>query len=272
MFRPVVLWNMVRLAPFTFLVSFFSVRLAAPVRTLAFVTLLKGWLVLTPLTAVATATALLIYGRLLGRLGWKMGRLRSGNNKSRPPVYEPTEELRPEKPKMTAPVPPPNPEELDPEWETTPYGQKRRRVKGYGVTNAESQITKGSHERNSDEEVGWELTSYGQKRRRTKSYGVTAEPQNRAGERHTDGIIPADHGLDAVTDQPPTSEPDDYDRFIRTRSRLTIRKKRSFLGGVFSFPWYQRARGPWMLLSLGFVVFYGAAYVIVSLYLRIYNG
>ena len=277
LFRPVVVWNMLRLAPFTFIVYMLSALLAELITALAYVTVVRGWLVVAPAAALATATALLIYGRLLGRLGWKMGRLSLGRQKQvkkslkkqRPAPVS----LREEPPAADAPV---GPEETDPEWETTPYGQKRRRVKGYGMTQDTQQSVRNAQEANAKPvkpDLQWEMTAHGKKRRRTKSYGITKEPTSPPGEAPADGITSLDLPPAAsITDRPPASEPTDFDRFIRANNKPVVGPQRSFLGGVFSFPGYRQTRLPWLLLSLGFLMVYGLAYVMASLYLAIYKG
>jgi hypothetical protein len=280
-FRPVVVWNLLRLAPFTFMVYLLSAILAGLITALVYVTVFRGWIVVAPVAGVGTATAFLIYGRLLGRLGWKMGRLYLGKpkriKKARPQVIAAA--LSEPEP---APDQPHGPEELDPEWEITPYGQKRRRLKGYGMTrdaltqpmkNALPKVpaAKVNEPTEPDEsDPKWELTPHGQKRRRTKSYGITQEPPSQSDAAPEDGITQLNVPPPAsITERPPASGPTDFDRVIHARSRRDIGSKRSFLGGVFTFPCYRQTRIPWLLLSLGFLVIYSAAYVIVSLYLSI---
>ena len=250
------------------MVYILSAFLAELITALAYVTVFRGWLVVAPVTAVATATALLIYGRLLGRLGWKMGRL-----------YVPKEKrIKKARPQARAALPPEaliepseplGPEELDAEWEITPYGQKRRRVKGYGMTR--DAIAESSPSEKTDSES--EVTSYGQKRRRTKSYGITQNPVPPSDAAPEDGVTSLSVPPPAsITDRPPASEPTDFERVIRANRRRLVESKPSFLGGVFSFPWYRQSRKPWLLLSMGFLVVYGVGCVTASLYLAIYKG
>jgi hypothetical protein len=131
-FRPVVVWNLLRLAPSTFVVYILSALLAAVVAALGYIAVFSGWIVVAPLAAAGTAAAFLIYARLLGRLGWRMSRLSSGKRqpmKRARPIVEAVDANDP----WTPPNEPIAPEQLDPEWETTPYGRKQRRVKGYGL-------------------------------------------------------------------------------------------------------------------------------------------
>ena len=136
-FRPVVVWNLLRLAPFTFVVYFFSAILAVTVAALAYIAVIRGWPWVVPLAGVGTATALLIYGRLLGRLGWKMGQL---SPSKRRPMKKAKAKTRPkantavtQKP-AEEPIELSGPDETDAEWEITPYGKKRRCTESYGLT------------------------------------------------------------------------------------------------------------------------------------------
>ena len=262
-FRPVVVWNMLRLAPSTFMVYLLSALLAGLLTVLAYVTVFRGWLVVAPVAAVATATALLIYGRLLGRLGRFYVAREKRIKKARPQARAVSLREAPVEPSE-----PLGPEELDAEWEITPYGQKRLRVKGYGVTR--NALPEPSPSEKSDSES--EVTSYGQKRRRTESYGITHELAPPSDAAPEDGITSLNVPPSAsITDRPLASEPTDFERIIRAKRRRVVGSKRSFLGGVFSFPWYRQSRIPWLLLSMGFLMVYGAAYVMVSLYLAIYK-
>ncbi|HBI44684.1 MAG TPA: hypothetical protein DDY78_17805 [Planctomycetales bacterium] len=281
-FRPVVVWNLLRLAPFTFIVYLLSAILAGLITALVYVTVFRGWIVVAPVAGVGTATAFLIYGRLLGRLGWRMGRLYLGNStsikKARPQAIAAVlSESQP-----PAPDEPPGPEELDSEWEITPYGQKRRRVKGYGMTrDALAQPMKNAlpkvpaakvNEPIAPDELDreWEVTAHGRKQRRTKSYGITQEPPSQSDAAPEDGITALNVPPPAsITERPPASGPTDFDRVIRGRTRIVIGSQGSFLGGVFTFPYYRQTRIPWLLLSLGFLMVYGAACVLVSVYLTI---
>jgi hypothetical protein len=195
-FRPVVVWNLLRLAPSTFVVYLLSAVLAATVAALAYAAVVSGWLVVSPAAAVGTAAAILIYARLLGRLGWKMSRLASGKRKPMKktrPMAEAAEANDP----WTAPAGPIAPEESDPEWETTPYGRKQRRVKGYGLAQESPQ--------------------------------ANAAPD--------DGFTPlhvAPRG--SIREIPPAPGTTDFDRVIHARPRQAVASNRSLLSGVFLFP------------------------------------
>jgi hypothetical protein len=226
-FRPVVVWNLLRLAPSTFVVYVLSAILAAAVAALAYVAVFSGWIVVAPLVAAGTAAAFLIYARLLGRLGWRMSRLSSGKRQPMKRARPTVEAIEANEP-WTPPNEPIAPEKLDPEWETTPYGRKQRRVKGYGLAQ-------------------------------------DAPPQPDAAP--DEGITPLDVAPAAsIREIPPAPEPTDFDRVIHARPRRTVTSKRSLFSGVFTFPWYGPTRLPWLLLSLGFLAACGAAYELVSLY------
>jgi hypothetical protein len=226
-FRPVVIWNLLRLTPFTFMVYVYSALLAATVAGLGYVTVVSGWLIVAPFAAAAAAAAFLIYARLLGRLGGKMSRLASGKRKPMKKVRPAVESTEANDP-WTAPVEPVAPEESDPEWETTPYGRKQRRVKGYGLSQESPQTDAAPDE------------------------GFT--PLNQAG---------------PIRKTPSAPASTDFDRVIRARPRRPVASKRSFLGGVFTFPWYEQSRMPWLYLSLGFLAVCVAGYALASLYSRL---
>lgn len=131
-FRPVVVWNMLRVAPSAFAVYAVSIILAAGVAALGYAAVTR-WVVLAPVAAAAAGAAFLIYARLLGRLAWKMGRLPSGKRKFAKKARLPAGRVEVEDP-WNVPTTPTTPE---PETETTPYGRKRKRVKGYGLAPEE---------------------------------------------------------------------------------------------------------------------------------------
>ena len=223
-FRPVVVWNLLRLAPFTFVVYVLSALLAAAVAALGYVTVVSGWLIFAPFAAAGAAAAFLIYARLLGRLGGKMSRLASGKGKPMKkirPAVESTEANDP----WPAPAEPVAPEESDPEWETTPYGRKQRRVKGYGLSQ--------------------------------ESPPADAAPD--------EGFTNLNRAA-SIRKNPPKAASTDFDRVIHARPRRPVALKRSFLGGVFTFPWYEQSRMPWLYLSLGFLAVSVAGYALASLY------
>jgi len=131
-FRPVVVWNMLCVAPSAFAVYAVSAVLAAAVAALGYAAVTR-WVVLAPIAAAAAGAAFLIYARLLGRLAWKMGRLPSGKRKVAKKARLPAGRVEVEDP-WNVPAAPATPE---PETETTPYGRTRKRVKGYGLAPEE---------------------------------------------------------------------------------------------------------------------------------------
>jgi hypothetical protein len=134
--RPVVVWNLLRAAPSTLAAYLLSALLAAAVAALGYVAVVRGWFLLTPVVAAVAAASFLIYARLLGRLGARMGRLPSDRRKA----------VKRERPKVkgvevhdpwAAPGPAEAPEEPLPTLETTPFGRTRERTRGYGLAPAE---------------------------------------------------------------------------------------------------------------------------------------
>ncbi len=131
-FRPVVVWNMLRVAPSTFFVYLLSAVLAAGVAALGYAAVTR-WVVLAPVAAAGAGASFLIYARLLGRLAWKMGRLASGKRKVVKKARLTRRGVEIQDPWAV----PEEQEKAESEMETTPYGKKRRRVKGYGLAPAE---------------------------------------------------------------------------------------------------------------------------------------
>jgi hypothetical protein len=206
-FRPVVVWNMLRVAPSTFALYLLSALLAAAVAGLGYAAVATKWVVLLfPVAVAGAAAAFLIYARLLGRLGWRMGLLPAGKRKA-------AKKPRPKVRGVEVSDPWAVPEQAEaplPEEETTAFGQKRRRVKGYGL--AAEQLPK----------------------------------------------------------RPETPPPEPTPQPIRAeqRTRAEPRPGSPFLG-VVAFPWYERSRKAWLLLSLGFLAAGTIGYVIVSLYAKL---
>ncbi len=125
-FRPVVLWHMLRVAPSALAVYFLSALLAAGVAALGYAAIFKGLILLVPVTAAAAAAALLIYARLLGRLAASMGRPPSGKRKA-------SKTKRPKVAGVKVQDPWAVPDETEPQPEPKPEGRPRRKVKAYGL-------------------------------------------------------------------------------------------------------------------------------------------
>ena len=81
-FRPVVVWKLLRVAPSTLAVYILSALLAAGAAALGYAAVVRGWVLLLPVAAAGWAAAFLVYARLLGRLAARMGRLPTGNDKA----------------------------------------------------------------------------------------------------------------------------------------------------------------------------------------------
>ena len=72
-FRPVVVWKLLRVAPSTLAVYILSAVLAAGAAALGYAAIFSGWALLLPVAAAGGAAAFLIYARLLGRLAAQNG-------------------------------------------------------------------------------------------------------------------------------------------------------------------------------------------------------
>ena len=125
-FRPVVVWKLLRIAPSAFGVYVLGALLAAGVAALGYAAIFKGLLLLVPVTAAAAAAALLIYARLLGRLAVRMGRLPAGKRKQ-------AKRKRPKVAGVEVQDPWAVPDEPDPPPEPKPEARPRRKVKTYGL-------------------------------------------------------------------------------------------------------------------------------------------
>ena len=81
-FRPVVVWKLLRIAPSASAVYVLSALLAAGAAALGYAVVVRGWVLLLPVAAAGWAAAFLVYARLLGRLAARMGRLPTGKRKA----------------------------------------------------------------------------------------------------------------------------------------------------------------------------------------------
>jgi hypothetical protein len=135
--RPAVVWDLIRVFPSTLV--FYLVTGAGFYGAVRLwdLSLLHGYISLIPVTAVASAWGVLVYARLLGRLGWVMNQLQVAPRKKRPPgklkpslrkkisvsdpwAAPPVQKIKP-KPKPK-PVPKREVEEDDEDGPATAYG------------------------------------------------------------------------------------------------------------------------------------------------------
>ena len=204
-FRPVVVWNLLRVAPFTAAFYVVSALPAAAVAALGYAAFATRYgVILFPVLVAGAAAAFLMYARLLGRLGWRMGRLSGGRRKA---AKKPRPKVKGVQVDDPWAVPEAAVEAPLPAQETTPFGQKRRRVKGYGM--------------------------------------AAEEP--------------------ARPPEPPPPEPTPRPVRVERRTRPEPRPGSPFLG-VVAFPWYERTRKAWLLLTLGFLATGMIAFAMVKLY------
>jgi hypothetical protein len=232
-FRPIVVWNLMRVAPSTLAVYAISALIAAGVAALGYVAVVSGWVVLIPVVAAVAAGALLIYARLLGRLAGKMGRLSSGKRKAVNKSLPKGVRMKANDP-WAVPDKPQEPEEPAqlPAMEETAYGRKRRRVKGYGLAPEE------------------------------KAQEAKAAPPDEYAPLDVETVRP-------VPERSAAPPPSDLDRHLYERPKRSAALP--LLSGVFTFPGYSQSRKAWLLLSLCFLAFCGGACALVSLYMALYK-
>jgi hypothetical protein len=206
-FRPVVVWNLLRVAPFTAAFYFLSSLLAAAVAGLGYAAVsLPYGVILIPVAVAGASAGYLLYARLLGRLGWRMGCLspirRKAARKARPKV-------------------------------------KGVRVEDPWAVPDEVQAPLPGHE----------TTAFGEKRARTKGYGLAADDPARPPEPPPPERKPAP----VRAERPRRAEP----------------RPGPTLLGVVAFPWYERTRKAWLLLTLGFLAVGAVGFVMLKLYARL---
>lgn len=126
-FRPVVVWKLLRVAPAALAVYFLSAVLAAGAAGLGYAAIRGGWAVLLlPVAAAGSAAALLIYARLLGRLAASMGRLSATKRKT-------AKMKSPKIGRVEVQDPWAMPKGSEPESDPTPVAQPRRKIKTYAL-------------------------------------------------------------------------------------------------------------------------------------------
>jgi hypothetical protein len=126
----------------------------------------SGYLWAAPLAGAAVSTTILLYARLLGRLGWLAGR--NASQPLNPPDQkkEGPEPERPRKKKRKRPAAPPAPETRDP-WAVPGEGGKRKKkrpepparlpVSGYGVAREDAPSEPDQpYRRHEDYDIDWE--------------------------------------------------------------------------------------------------------------------
>jgi hypothetical protein len=193
-------------------------------------TAVSGQIWLVPVAAVVATTCLMIYARLLGRLGLVMATAISAQ-----PVKQerPREPVRPQKPaRRPRRRRPPKAEVTDP-WsdpeepkpKRTPWGGVAEAVEGYGVS------------------ADPPLSPPPEKKKPRKDF-FPEEEADKAYEMTT----PAEPEPDAEREPPvPLPEPDE--RFM-DRTPVKPPPKHPLLEGVYNFPWYRESLRRWFWLTL----------------------
>jgi hypothetical protein len=220
-FRPAVLVGMLRCFPSVFF--FYAVTLVllgVTAAALAVGLRAGGGLVVAPVAAAVTATTLLIYGRLLGRIAWLLNQLE-------PLRGEP--ETRPA-PKKKRPRKVGGLETNDPWAMPEPKRKKRKRAKAEPPPSLP-----------------------------VAGYGLSAEePPPVPKEPPLDGYLPVGRDAQFAEENFPDEEAataDDPELGSRHEQRLARNRQESapptypMVSGVFTFPWYSSMLKHWVVLS-----------------------
>jgi hypothetical protein len=220
-FRPAILGGLLRCFPSV--VFFYAVTLVLLGVTAAALALglRNGGMVMGPVAAFVTATTLLIYGRLLGRVAWLLNQL------------EPTEAPPEDKP---APKKKKKPQQIEGFEATDPWAVPERKRKKRKRTKVEKPPSLP---------VG--------------GYGLSAEePPPPPKEPPLDGSLPV--GRDAAFGEEALAEEEaalaeDLDPDSRLAKRLARRHDQPeppahpMFSGVFTFPWYSSMLKHWVVLG-----------------------
>jgi hypothetical protein len=219
-FRPAILIGFLRCFPAVFVFYAMTLVLIAITAAALAMGLRSGDLMLTPVAAAVTATTLLIYGRLLGRVAWLLNQLQPLESQAE---SEPApKKKRPHKVEGTAANDP---------W-ATPEPKRKRRKRAKAEPPPSLPVA---------------------------GYGLSAEePPPLPKEPPLDGYLPV--GRDArFAEEDLPDEEDAASEEHGPRSRLEERLARSredpappaypMLSGVFTFPWYSSMLKHWVLLG-----------------------
>jgi hypothetical protein len=222
-FRPKLLLGLVRIAPTTLGFYVGSALLVAVTLSLWYVAL-SGSALLVAVAASVGSAVLLIYARLLGRLAWRLNRLKGP---PRPPVVD--DKDGPQTPRAVT---------VEDPWAEPP--QRGRKKPKTGKKKKSEGISTGKD-----------------------AYGLVEDPdayrlatEERKGPRP---IEPPDPEGYALSDEPlaprpvPAAEPEAYSLEMRLAERTPQEKIPSFtlFSGVFTFPFYPGSQKPLLWLTIG---------------------
>jgi len=259
-FRPLILWQMVRLIPSTFGFYLSTAGVMAVASALWYAALFGGIVALVPVAAVVGAGLVLIYARLLGRMAWLIQRLPLPASRSRPAAL-PKEAAKKYKRRLQ-PDPDDPRNQPEPEPETTgrdPWGHAYERVEGYGT----------SSQAETEAEEGLARDPWGREVEREEGYEASPEPlPPPPSEPPLDGhpAIGYDESEEREDARETESEvPRKKKRKLRPTPRLPEPAVPLFTG-VYEFPCYTSIRKAMLWLSFGGTVLGFAVERLVAFY------
>jgi hypothetical protein len=251
LFRPAIVGALFRL--FWYTLSFYLITAVLGLLTgaLWYYTLFAGSKALFLPVPFVTAAVFLIYARLLGRLAWRVGRLkqpRAAKGKKKRKAAAAAREPQERAVAIEDPWAVPKEEEEPPEQEQ----------------EAEEELPEGMSR-----------SPYGGLIERTESYGMGEEPEPPATPASVpvplDGCEPV--GLAEPEEKAGLDVAAGADRAVtQLEQRLAQKPPRpyrprwTFFSGVWSFPLYSDTQGAWLWLSFGLLVLGGMAMMLVSFF------
>jgi hypothetical protein len=232
--RPKIIGGLLRCFPTTFGFYAVSILLVGGSFALFVGTAVSGVIWLVPVAAVLATTFVMIYARLLGRLGLVVGAALSAQPVKTAKEREPDRPLKPGRrprrrrpPKAEVTDPWSDPEEPKPM--RTPWGGVAEAVEGYGMS------------------ADTPPSPPPEKKKRRKDYF----PEEEA-DKPYEMTTPAEPDADR---EPPVPLPEPDERFMN-RTPVKPPPKHPLLEGVYNFPWYRESlrRWVWLTLMVGLVL------------------
>jgi hypothetical protein len=251
LFRPSIIWALFRLFRYTLAFYLITGVLGLLTGALWYYALFAGSKALFLPVPLVTAAVFLIYARLLGRLAWRVGRLklpRAPKGKKRKAAAAAAKEQPQERAVAVQ----------DP----------------WAVPEEEQEQEQAEQEQEAEEEVpeGMSRSPYGGLIERTENYDLDQEQEPPA-----PAPMPLD-GWQPVGMAEPEEEagPDLAAKADRAVSQLEqrmaqkpprpYRPRWTFFSGVWSFPFYSETQRPWLWLSFGLLVLGGMGMMLVTFF------
>ena len=263
-FRPALVGGLFRVFPATAAFYFATALLLAGLAALGGATFANGWFLLIPVLAVAAAAGLFIYARLLGRLGWALGRIEAPEQTQAKPaaVERPPMRRRPRKRRPARGV-----KTIDPWAEPEKKGAAPPEggppVEAYGLAGDEPARPAASRPRQK-----------GKKGPREEGYALSSEqapPPPK--EAPLDGYLPVGRDAEPAPGPPPEGgeATPKGERANRPARPLAPRQEpeppaHPFFQGVYTFPWYGTSVGPWLAVALGLLAVGGILQGLLSVW------